>query len=142
MEDNILNFSLNKCVANIYTLFNYLEKSGIYLANSDHSKKILICLFPIIPNLSSKLYYKLFADNLNQMVWPQINHKLLEEEEFELPIQIKGKLISVLKTKKGYQESDIKKLIYQIDKIKAKIEGKKVIRIINVQDKIINIITN
>ena len=34
------------------------------------------------------------------------------------------------------------KLIYQIDKIKAKIEGKEVIKIINVQDKIINIITN
>ena len=26
IETNILSFSLNKCVANIYTLFNYLEK--------------------------------------------------------------------------------------------------------------------
>ena len=26
IEKNILNFSLNKCVADIYTLFNYLEK--------------------------------------------------------------------------------------------------------------------
>ena len=34
------------------------------------------------------------------------------------------------------------KLIYQIDKIKAKIDGKEVIKVINVQDKIINIITN
>ena len=50
MENNILTFSLNKCVANIYTLFNHLEKSKIYLGNSDYSKKILICLFPIIPN--------------------------------------------------------------------------------------------
>ena len=142
MENNILSFSLNKCVANIYTLFNHLEKSKIYLGNSDYSKKILICLFPIIPNLSSSLYQKLFDDKMDSIHWPSVNHKLLEEEEIELPIQIKGKLTSTLKTKKGYQENDILKLIYQIDKIKAKIDGKKVIKVINVQDKIINIITN
>jgi hypothetical protein len=51
-------------------------------------------------------------------------------------------LASTLKTKKGYQEDDIMKLIYQIDKIKVKIGDKKVIKVINVQDKIINIITN
>ena len=142
IENNILNFSLNKCVANIYTLFNYLEKSKIYLGDSNYSKKILICLFPIVPDLSSKLFKKLFAENVNQNNWPDINYKLLEDEGIELPIQIKGKLTSTIKTKKGYQENDIMKLIYQIDKIKAKIEGKEVIKIINVQDKIINIITN
>ena len=31
MEKNILNFNLNKCVANIYTLLNFLEKNNIYL---------------------------------------------------------------------------------------------------------------
>ena len=142
MENNILNFSLNKCVANIYTLFNFLEKSKIYLGNNDYSKKILVCLFPIIPDLSTKLYKKLFDDDLSQMNWPDVNYNLLEEEEIELPIQIKGKLTSTLKTKKGYHEDDIMKLIYQIDKIKVKIEGKKVIKVINVQDKIINIITD
>ena len=55
IENNILNFSLNKCVADIYTLFNYLEKSKIYLGDSNYSRKILICLFPIVPDLSSKL---------------------------------------------------------------------------------------
>ena len=39
MEKNILSFSLNKCVANIYTLFNYLEKNKVYLNNNDLSKK-------------------------------------------------------------------------------------------------------
>ena len=33
VENNINNFSLNKCIADIYTLFNYLEKNNIYLKN-------------------------------------------------------------------------------------------------------------
>ena len=46
IEKNILDFSLNKCVADIYTLFNYLEKKKIHLYDNELSKKILICIFP------------------------------------------------------------------------------------------------
>ena len=42
IENNILNFSLNKCVADIYTLFNYLEKKNVYLYDDKLSKRILI----------------------------------------------------------------------------------------------------
>ena len=42
---------------------------------------------------------------------------------------------------KGYKEKDILNSIYQLDKIKNKIANKEVLRVINVQDKIINIIT-
>ena len=37
IEKNILNFSLNKCVANIYTIFNFLEKEKICLSNDELS---------------------------------------------------------------------------------------------------------
>ena len=60
MEKNILSFSLNKCVANIYTLFNYLEKNKVYLNNSDLSKKILTCLYPVLPG---------FAISIKRIIW-------------------------------------------------------------------------
>ena len=66
---------------------------------------------------------------------------LLSETHINLPIQIHGKLVTTIETKKGYVEKDILKSIYQIDKIKSKIHDRKVIKVINVQDKIINIIT-
>ena len=66
----------------------------------------------------------------------------IEENEINLPIQIKGKLISTINTKKGYNEKDLLEKIYRIEKINNKIIGKKIVRVINVQDKIINIITN
>ena len=68
--------------------------------------------------------------------------KLIEENEINLPIQIKGKLVSTINTKKGYNEKDLLVKIYNIEKINKKINGKKIIKIINVQDKIINIITD
>ena len=142
MENNILNFSLNKCVANIYTLLNFLEKNKIYLGKNELSKKILTCLFPIIPRLSTSISEKLFGIEITALDWPAVNMKLIEENEINLPIQIKGKLISTINTKKGYNEKELLEKIYKIEKINNKIVGKKIIRVINVQDKIINIITN
>ena len=55
IEKNILSFSLNKCIADVYTLFNYLEKEKVFLYNSEISKKILICLYPIAPKMSLKI---------------------------------------------------------------------------------------
>ena len=139
IEKNILEFSLNKCVADIYTLFNYLEKNKIFLFDSALSKKILICLFPIVPRLSKKISTSLFNKEENER-WPNINSELLIENKINLPIQIQGKLIATFETIKGYKEKDILNSIYQLDKIKNKIADKEVVRIINVQDKIINII--
>ena len=142
MEKNILNFSLNKCIANIYTLLNFLEKNKIYLGDNEISKRVIIGLYPIIPRLSSMLSEKLFNIEISKLPWPEINHSLIEENAINLPIQIKGKLISTIHTKKGYNEKDLLEEIYKIEKINNKISGKKIIRVINVQDKIINIITN
>ena len=141
MEKNILEFSFNKCVANIYILFNYLEKNNIFTYKENISKKILICLFPIIPGLSSSIYKKLFDKEIIKNSWPQVNEALLENENIILPVQIKGKLVTTIETKKNYSEVEILEEIYQLPKIKNKILDKKVIKVINVQDKIINIIT-
>ena len=139
IEKNILNFSLNKCVADIYTLFNYLEKEKVYLSNSILSNKIIICLFPILPKLSLSLNKFLFkSSEINE--WPSIKLELLIEDKINLPIQINGKLVTAILTRKGYEEEEILHKVYQLDKIKLKIKEKKVIRVINVQDKIINII--
>ena len=139
IEKNILNFSLNKCVADIYTLFNYLEKEKVYLNNSDVSKKILVCLYPIAPNMVLNLYKHLF-NSKNIGNWPEINKDLLIETSINLPIQIQGRLITTINTKKGYKEKEILKSIYKLDKIKNKIQDRRVTKVINVQDKIINII--
>jgi leucyl-tRNA synthetase len=142
IERNLLNFSLNKCIANIYTLFNFLEKSKVYSGSQEISRKILICLFPIIPKQSKKIYQRLFKENIDENLWPKINTELLVENDISLPIQIKGKFVTTVETNKGYQEEDLLKTIYQLNKIKSKIENKEIIKVINVQDKIINIITN
>ncbi len=142
IEKNILSFSLNKCVASTYTLFNFLEKNGIYLGDSEISRKILISIFPLMPSLSSKIFKSLYNEKIEISNWPKINLKLLESEDLVLPVQICGKLVTTIKTKKNYKEEQLIKEIYSLDKVKKRLINKEVKKIINVQDKIINIIIN
>ena len=85
---------------------------------------------------------KLFNLEAEELLWPKVNQTLIEKHEINLPIQIKGKLISTIDTKKGYNEKELLEKIYSIEKINKRISGKKIIKVINVQDKIINIITD
>ena len=140
IEKNIQNFTFNKCVADIYTLFNYLEKNKINLGDNNLSKKILICLFPIMPSLSSMIYRNYFNQDLLKEHWPDIDQKLLIEDKIKLPIQINGKLAEVIHTSKDYVEEQLIEEIYKIEKIKNKLDNKQIKKIINVQNKIINII--
>ena len=140
LENNILNFSLNKCVADIFTLFNFLEKNKSYLNNDPLSKKILIGLYPIVPSLSSKIYKDLFSSELKRERWPEINKELLIIKELQLPIQVNGKMVTTINVLKDYKEEDILSEIYKLDKIKNKLGNNQVRKIINVQNKIINII--
>ena len=142
IEENINQFALNKCVADIYTLFNFLEKNKIYLKNDSLGKKILIGLFPFMPRLSINIYKELFKKIEFNEKWPKVDFKLLEDNDLSLPIQINGKLIFVLSTIKNYKEKDIVSEVLKIDKIKSKLDKKEIKKIINVQNKIINFITN
>ena len=89
-------------------MFNFLEKSGIYLGNNELSKKVLVCLYPILPSLTSTIYKKLFNNNIRLLSWPDIDEKLLINDQLQLPIQVNGKLVTTISTKKGdYLHSNV-----------------------------------
>ena len=140
IEKNILNFSLNKCIANIYTLFNYLEKKSVNLNDNKLTKKVLTSIYPITPSLSSKLFTKLFDMDIKDMDWPNIDRNLLVIKKIKLPIQINGKLADLVETEIDYDEKQMLDQLYKRSKINDKMQNRKVKKIINVQNKIINII--
>ena len=58
----------------------------------------------------------------------------------ELVIQMGGKKIDVLTTKKGQPQKDLEKIALSHEKVKARLEGKELIKIVVVPDKIVNIV--
>jgi leucyl-tRNA synthetase len=141
MNKHINTFSFNKCIAEVYTLLNYLEKQKIYTGKSNITKDILACLFPIVPNLVNTILTKIFTENSIELQWPLVDVSEIEEDELNLPIQINGKFVDAYKVNKDYEENDIIDTVLAIDKFKQRIKGKPIKKVIHVKDKILNIIT-
>ncbi len=141
MDNNISNLSLNKYIANIFTLFNYMEKNEINIKN-DLGEKILICLYPLFPSFINKIFTLLFEDKIENYKWPEIDKSFIKEKNIDLPIQINGKFVTTYQTQIDYEINDIYDNLINISKVSEKIKNKKLVKKINVQNKIINLIFN
>jgi leucyl-tRNA synthetase len=140
MNKNIKSFSFNKCIAEIYTLLNYLEKQKIYTGKSNTTKNILACLFPIVPSLVNKILMSIFPKQIIELKWPTVDTSEIEENELNLPIQVNGKFVDTYKVNKNYDEKEIIDQLLLIDKFKQRIKNIPIKKVIHVKDKILNII--
>jgi len=140
MKENIISFSFNKCVAEIYTLLNYLEKHKVFTGNTDLGKKILTCLFPIIPSITIRILEDKFNGLSAELKWPLVDASEIEEEYISLPIQINGRFTTTYSVDKKYKEDELLKFVLEVAKIKEKVKDSPIKKIIHVKNKFLNII--
>ena len=140
MNEYINSFSFNKCIAEIYTLLNYLEKQKIYTGKSNTTKNILACLFPIVPSLVNKVLINIFPKETIKLQWPIVDISEIEENDLNLPSQVNGRFVDTFKVKRNYDEKEIIDQILLIDKFKQRIKNNPIKKVIHVKDKILNII--
>jgi leucyl-tRNA synthetase len=72
--------------------------------------------------------------------WPIADEDLARESEMEIPVQVNGKLVSVLKFPVGLAEDAIKAAAQQDEKVAARIAGKNVVKVIMVPGKLVNLV--
>ncbi len=144
---NKINFALDKFRYNviiavfheIYTFFNKLAKKNMHYLNlKDNYKKILIIMMPVIPHLINECLEKI--NEKNQIVWPEIEKKFIQEDTVNIVIQVNGKKRSIISVAKNLDEKIILKKIEQEKLTEKYTKNKEIIRTIYIKDKIINII--
>ena len=72
--------------------------------------------------------------------WPAVNEELAREDEVEIPVQVNGKLVNVVKVPAGSDDVAVKAAALADDKVKARIEGKTVVKVIVVPGKLVNLV--
>jgi leucyl-tRNA synthetase len=75
-----------------------------------------------------------------RMAWPVANAELAQEDEIEIPVQVNGKLVSVVKVPAGSDEATVKAAALADEKVKTRIEGKAVVKVIVVPGKLVNLV--
>ena len=139
----------NTCIAAIMELMNEIygaeeaRAAGEIPASliADVQRNIALLLAPMAPYLAHELWEMTGEkSNLLKAAWPKYDPALAAEDEIEIPVQVNGKLRSVVIVSAGANEDQIKQAALADEKVKAAIAGKQVVKIIVVPGKLVNIV--
>jgi len=139
----------NTCVAAIMELVNDLQAADAQLSAGEVEAPVLhqllrslvLLLAPFAPFLSAELWEELGEeDKILRAPWPVSDPELAKENELEIPVQINGKLVTVVKVAADATAKTIEAAALADEKVQSRIAGKTVVKIIVVPGKLVNLV--
>jgi leucyl-tRNA synthetase len=139
----------NTCVAAIMELVNEMQAADAQLASGEVPSPIIrellrslfLLLAPFAPFLAAELWSELGEDGaVLRASWPKSDPELAKEDEIEIPVQINGKLITVVRVSADASGKDLENTALADEKAQARIAGKSLVKIIVVPGKLVNLV--
>ena len=148
-NDYEVRFAFNTAIASIMELLNFIPEEFKRDDASDAQKFcldeaivfILKMLSPITPHITEYLWSEFFIDNFSvDSWWPEFNEDLLEVQEFELVVQVNGKVRGKTIINKNFSEEEIELEVLKIKNVASTIADNKIKKVIYIKEKIINFV--
>ncbi|MDR3257994.1 MAG: leucine--tRNA ligase [Fusobacteriaceae bacterium] len=104
-------------------------------------RNIIIMLSPFVPHFTDELWEE-FGNSgyLFNEKWPEYDEKFIQESQITMAVQVNGKMRGTINAERGTAKEVVETLALKIPNVKKHIEGKNLIKIIVVPDKIVNIV--
>jgi leucyl-tRNA synthetase len=139
----------NTCVAAIMELVNEIQAADAQLAAGEVSapvvrellRTLVLLLAPLAPYLAAELWEELGEIGyVLRAAWPVSNPELAKEDELEIPVQINGKLVEVVRVPADADAKAIETAALAGEKVQVRTAGKTVVKVIVVPGKLINLV--
>jgi len=137
--DDIVNMRFNTAVSQMMILVNLWEKAEEI--NQDDWQKFILVLSPFAPHLAEELWLAIGHQNsLCQVPWPSYNPKLIIADEFELVVQINGKVRDKINVAINITQQEVEDLVKKSDKLAKFLTDQTIKKIIYIPNKLVNIV--
>ena len=104
-------------------------------------RNLVLMLAPFAPFLAAELWAAMGGEGaVFRVAWPVADEDLARESEIEIPVQVNGKLVTVVTVAAGSDEATIKAAAMADPRVVARIADKTVVKVIVVPGKLVNIV--
>ncbi len=143
-DDFESRWHFNTSIAALMELMNNLQASEKQISAAvmaEVLEKLTLMLEPFAPYLAEELWEEQGRTGpVFKQSWPTYDPELAKEEEAEVVIQVNGKLRGRLFVGFGTPREKLEQLALDDAKIKTLLDGKQVVKVIVVPDKLVNIV--
>lgn len=135
---DIESYSFNTAVAKAMETMNVIDSCKVSV--KDFSLMLQV-LNPFIPHVTEYLFKECGSkEGIHTSSWPKANKKLLVDDEITIGVQINGKLRGTITVPTNSLENIVKKAALNEDNVLKYLEGKEVVKVVYVPNRIINIV--
>lgn len=139
VTNDLENLKFNTAISALMTLLNEYENS-FHITKAD-LEILLILLNPIAPHITEEINeLQKFDKPICQKPWPIYDESKTINEEYELVIQVNGKVRGREMVSSNISEDEMKDIALTNESVSRYLEGNKIIKIITVPNKLVNIV--
>jgi leucyl-tRNA synthetase len=132
VSEDIKEFRFNTAISAMMVLSNKMESL---------SPEFVKLLFPFAPHLAQELWSRMGNKTmLDNESWPEWDEKLIQEENFELLVQVNGKMRDKFLVARGITQAEAEKRALALPNVQKWVPGGLAKKVIFVKDRLINFI--
>jgi leucyl-tRNA synthetase len=134
----------NTSIASLMELLNELYSLEAKLSSAsirEVCEKLTLMLVPFAPYTAQDLWAVLGHETpAFREPWPQFDPELAKEDLADIVVQVNGKLRGHLSLPFGTDEAQVREIALAHEKVKPFVEGKQIVKVIVLADKLVNIV--
>lgn len=138
-------FNFNTAISTIMEMVNEMYKykegdvnAGLYRAVV---KNLIVMLAPFVPHITEEMWEHLgYEGSVHEQSWPKYDESALMKDTVEIVVQINGKIKEKINIPGDLSREEMAKIATENEKVKGITEGKNVVKVIAVPNKLINIV--
>jgi leucyl-tRNA synthetase len=138
IDDSFVHFNFNTAIAAMMGFLNEVAKSPEALTRSQ-GERLVLALAPFAPHVAEELWERLgYSGGVTHAPWPELREEFLVEDEFELVVQVMGKLRGRVTAPKQASKEELLELARNA--VTAQLEGKTIVKEIVVPGRLVNFV--